>query len=151
MTASADRPIGWKIALRELAKELRGSPFEWGETDCGSIARRALEVITGEAVLPDVEYRSARKAGRLQQELGGLAGALEKAGCRPVRPNFAQPGDLVVSEDDGREGIYVLTGGGVLTSNHDQGVLWLSTVPRFSSSGTVWRPPGGSDVGVIDG
>lgn len=140
----------WRTKLRQYAESVVTMEFTWGFTDCASIVRGAVAVMTGVedpwrwAVEP---YTTEKGARRALKALGGWEGAMEAGGLQRVREGYTQDGDLVIEMDDeGERFPGVVVGGAVLSSDHEGGVYW-----RGKPQGPTFRLPGGSPTGVIDG
>lgn len=139
------RPAGWKKELRLYAAARAGTEFEWGYSDCGTIVRDAVAIVTGEDPLGS-GYATQAAALRLLRKLGSVPRALEAIGAVRVRDNFAMPGDVLVNPEsaDHVVELAVMFGRGALGADVERGVYWLAGVPAWD----CYRLPGGSSVGV---
>lgn len=93
------RQANWWVRLGELAKELVGKDFVWGETDCVTIARRALAAQFGEdpiVELTNVTYTTKGGATRAFNTLGSLGAMALKAGAREIPARRARDGDFLI-------------------------------------------------------
>ena len=89
----------WTVALGELAREVIGAPFEWGETDCVSVFRRALVAMYGKDIAApyiDVTYTTKVGATRAFNKVGGYEDTLLKMGAKEVPPHLTRDGDVMV-------------------------------------------------------
>ena len=133
------RPPDWEFRLVEYAMGQVGRAFRWGETDCFSLARGALDVILGADPLADVPtYTNANDARAVILAYPDLAAELEKRGGVATPINFAQQGDVVLLPgDDGngrpRFGVVVDGRGRFITADGDLGVEILP-IPDFGSA-----------------
>lgn len=104
-----DRVFNWNVALGELARELVGQAVVWGETDCVSVARKALVAMYGEDISApyiDVTYSTKLGAARALKKIGGLETVIDATGCRGVPLHLTRDGDFLFFEsDDGGENI----------------------------------------------
>ena len=129
------RQRDWCSALLGWAKEIRGRPYVWGDTDCGALVRTALHLQCGVDVFAGLPgWVTARQAahvwGRLCREAGGgygklfaSMGAVEVRGRK--RGRWPMGAILVGREDAGvlpAFGIYVSPI--VVQSDMDNGVQW---------------------------
>lgn len=126
------RVLNWDVRLVEFAREVRGQPYVWGETDCATLVRRALTVMHGEDPLPDdvgawtTRIGALRVAGRTDVE-----DALYRAGGWEVRPPYATAGDVALAQPHGQGDplptlSVLLPRGKVLTSTPQLGVAVLA-------------------------
>lgn len=102
------RQANWWVRLGELAKELVGKDFVWGETDCVTIARLSLAAQFGEdpiAELTNVAYTTKGGATRAFNKLGSLGEMALKAGAREIPARRARDGDFLVFPK-GETGVY---------------------------------------------
>ena len=114
----------WNQKLVRWAIEQRHLPFEWGVTDCGSLVRRGLELITGAPVLNVPNYSDEAEAERVMKKLGPAAQFFESHGAKADRLNRAASGDVVIRPgvDDGLPRLaFVLYPEAVLTSDPENG------------------------------
>jgi hypothetical protein len=87
---------GWPARLAGYVAARASVPFAWGSQDCVTFAVGAIEAITGK-VLPLPTWRSASEALRELAARGGIAGAVDSAGMRPLlAPALARRGDLLL-------------------------------------------------------
>jgi hypothetical protein len=103
----------WQSRLQACLAERRARAFAWGSQDCVLLAADCVDACTG--VDPAASWRGtysdALGAARLVQQLGGLA-AIAAAHCGPeIAPALAQPGDIGLAANDGRECLVVCGGG----------------------------------------
>ena len=49
------RVNNWDLALVEWAESVRGKPYEWGVTDCGTLVRDACAAMYGREMFPEVK------------------------------------------------------------------------------------------------
>lgn len=135
------RPPDWEFRLVEYAQAQLGRPFLWGETDCFSLARGALDVILGADPLADVPaYATARGAHTVARARPDIGAELERRGGVRVPIGFAQQGDVLTLPGDDGTGLpvfgFVVDGRGrFATSSQARGVEILP-IPAF---GTAWR------------
>lgn len=122
----------WPEALAAYVDSRRDVPFAWGENDCCSWAAGALEAMTGERP-PMPEYADERAAARLLRE-ESLRSRVDELYGPEIAPSFAQRGDLVLMDLDGRPTLGVSLGDGVAAPGAD-GVL----VCPLSAAVAAWR------------
>jgi len=138
------RRAGWEFSLVEYAMAQRGRPFVWGDTDCFSLARGALEVVYESDPLADVgAYGSASEAGAVLRAVGHPADALRERGATLVPLGMAQQGDLLLMPgDDGtghpRFAVVVDGRGHVLTSSVGKGAEMV-LIAWMTLGTTAWR------------
>jgi hypothetical protein len=140
----------WDVRLVHFQTEVLGASFVWGETDCASLVRRALEVMYSpdDIPLPPKLPRWTTEAGALRahKRFGGVSGALEAGGAQRASLAFVQQGDVLVGLDPagGVPGAAVVVQGGFLVASVELGVLRrrlrdLRRAPPAELE--VWRPP----------
>jgi len=88
----------WELRLAAFARAQCGQPFVWGQTNCVSLALRALDAMHG-SNLQALHWRSMRSQTRAlawvhRNGLAGLVEVLQGAGLVQVPRNFEQPGDV---------------------------------------------------------
>lgn len=125
----------WRSALLAWAKEVRGRPYVWGQTDCGALVRTALHLQFGVDVFAGLaQWATARQAahvwGGLCRAVGGSyaklfagMGAVEVRGRK--RGRWPMGAILIGREDAGllpAFGIYVAPI--VVQSDQENGVQW---------------------------
>jgi hypothetical protein len=137
------RQPGWEFRLVAYANSQVGRPFVWGETDCYSLVREALECVYDADLLPHIIYTSKAKATTAARAFPQPGAALSDFGAVRVPLPNAQSGDvLLMPGDDGlglpRFAVVVDGRGRVLTSDPGAGaeVLRASNIPPDS---TAWR------------
>lgn len=107
----------WESRLATLIDEAREKPFVWGEHDCALFAADAVHELIGidPAKLYRGRYATEKQAGVILKRLGGLIGVMElvagSQGWKTVEPLYAQRGDVVLAEIDGRHTLGVCLGG----------------------------------------
>jgi hypothetical protein len=106
----------WEQRLAAYIAGAHGAAFAWGKHDCVRFAAGAVEAVTGERLLPRVQYRSQAGAYRALKELG-FASVAEAVPLPPVALAFAARGDVVAREDSlgvavGRDALFVGEEGG---------------------------------------
>lgn len=96
-----ERAPNWRLRLLQWTSEINGHPFEWGETDCGSLVRKACERMYEQEVFPGViNYTTLRGAKRAWNATGGTAQKLKDIGAEKIDINFSQRGDIIITEED---------------------------------------------------
>lgn len=137
------RPPNWEFRLVAYAQGQIGRPFRWGETDCFSLARGALEVILDADPLADVPtYADAGGARAVLAAYPDVGAEFERRGATRLPVAFAQQGDvLTLPGDDGtalpRFGFVVDGRGRFMTSDPERGVEILP----IPDDATAWRWP----------
>ena len=102
----------WQSRLQACIAERWARPFAWGQQDCVLFPADCVSACTGNDPAKAMRgtYRDAAGAARLVRDLGGLA-AIAAAHCGPeVLPGLAQPGDIGLVLNDGRECLAVCSG-----------------------------------------
>lgn len=134
------RVPNWDTLLFEWAMEQRGKPYVWGETDCGSLVRSAVGIISGEPAFAHVwPYRTRAQAGRRLSETGGVSAVLLAAGWVAVPLTMAQQGDVLIMDTEDGPACGVIVARLLLTSDLAAGVQLLP-VP---DAGVLLRAPHG--------
>lgn len=131
-TRSLFRRRDWRPRLVEWAQQVRGLPYVWGRTDCGSLVREAMIIQFGEDIVPTLpHWTSAFQANRLWattlQEGGGVESLMEQLGAVEVTgQQYGWPmGTIIItSEDSGLPALGVYIGPIIVQSDQEHGVVW---------------------------
>lgn len=126
----------WQSRLQACLAERWAQPFAWGAQDCALFAADCADACTGVDPAADLRgtYSDAAGAARVVAELGGLA-AIAAARMGPeIAPALAQPGDIGLVLNDGRECLAVCTGG----MWHAPGAAGLCALPMAQAQ-RAWR------------
>ena len=124
----AGRPLNWDTALIAWAEKLRGSPFEWGVTDCAILCAEAFDLMTDAEFAERYRgrYTNESEARRFQQRHGiDLRMGLEAAGCTPVERNYQQRGDFLLESAGGFVCGHICLGAYALSAAPESGVNLL--------------------------
>jgi len=123
------RYSNWESRLALHIDTIRNKPFCWGDHDCALMAADCALAITGTDFAAEFrgKYSTEQEAYDLIQQYagGGLMALAEKIATEfnllEVKKSFAQRGDIVLAEDDGRNtlGVINLSGRGVLLPSVD--------------------------------
>jgi len=137
------RPNAWSVALVRWASELRGEPYEWGRTDCGSLAREAIGIVTGSDPFPETPAWTSPEAAKASlKALGGFQAAMEGLGAREVALAYAQSGDVARTPptEEHPAHLAVIVAGRALVTTEEAGVhlVELSQLPERT---VLWRLP----------
>lgn len=124
----------WPEQLAAYLDERRDVPFAWGRQDCASFAGGAVAAMTGEApTIPEVQ--SAEAYARFLRDHGPIDALVDLTlGDRLASPAFAQRGDVVLLDLDGRDTLGVCLGAEAAAPGLD-GML---TVP-MAAARAAWR------------
>ena len=99
-----NRAPNWHVKLAQLANEVVGQSFVWGETDCASVARRAVAVMyEDDPISPHITFSYTTRTGatRAFNRIGSFADIALAAGAKEVRPDLTQDGDIMIFPKDG--------------------------------------------------
>lgn len=117
----------WDRRIVEFAKEVRGTSFEWGSTDCVSLVRRGLRIIFDEDVWKGHvgEWKTRRGAltvsGKTDYE-----DALLSSGAVEVGYHYGTSGDVALGPNEDEHGMLqmglLVPTRKVLTSEPETGV-----------------------------
>lgn len=133
----------WDVALVQFASTMQGKPFKYGTTDCAYVVRGALKAMYGKDLLRGMgSYRTLRDARKLAKSVGSVPAYLkEHLGCKRIRRNFTQAGDIVVLPGDERlPSLAVVVGGKLMVSVVDTGVQ-IVPLPRWPKGTVILRVP----------
>lgn len=98
----------WPERLASLIDERRHAPFAWGLQDCALFAADAVLALTGDDPAKNFRgYDDEREALRIVKGAGGMRGLVD---LPKKHRGFAQRGDVVLAEIDGRETFGVCLG-----------------------------------------
>lgn len=137
------RTDGWDVRLVRWADARRGSPFEWGVTDCAMLAFEAIDAMAGGEELAQ-KYRGrwdSERAARRFQAKGKIdtAQVLIDAGCVEVPPGHHQRGDIIVVPLDGFQCAHVCVGRTSLSVRPGAPVAWVRTADLRGDGLRVFR------------
>lgn len=122
----------WAERLDAYIDTRRDMPFAWGTNDCTVFAAGAIAAMTDDN--PDLPgYETVEEAARLLREQS-LRSRVNELYAPEIYPSFAQRGDLVLTDMDGRETVCVCLGD-YLAGPGDHG---LQLVPR-SCGIAAWK------------
>lgn len=120
------RIANWEVALANFVTAEVGKPFIWGETNCVSLAARALDIQSGENYHPCVKhFMSSEIRARAfvrKQGIAGIVSRLKERGLVVVPKNFEQIGDVCFVQTETTIGASVLLGRKALSSSQKNGV-----------------------------
>lgn len=139
-----NRNRNWSVDIMLWARSVRGRPFEWGSTDCGSLARGALEALYGPQDVRDLFGAPWADGAAARDAWAALADVAAVFGAHEVEPAYMQTGDLVIfpggaEEDPELPRIAVSLGDRLLVSSVRHGVE-ITPVGRLGEA-VVWRFP----------
>lgn len=108
----APRLQDWPQRLAEYVEGQRREPFAWGSNDCVTFAADAVEHMTGADPIAHLrgEWSTALEAARVIERLGGLREAVSDIWGAEIPPAYAQRGDWVLLEQEGRQLVGVCVG-----------------------------------------
>lgn len=126
----------WQSRLQACLAERRALPFAWGSQDCVLFAADCVRACTGEDPAVEIRgsYGDALSAARVLRERGGLTEIADAHLGGEIAPALAQPGDVGIVLNDGRECLAVCTG----AMWHAPGATGLVALPAIQVQ-RVWR------------
>ena len=134
----------WDVDLQTWAASLIGEPFEWGRTDCGSIAIEGQRIIYGTDVFHLPKWKSKAKALRTLIGVKGMRSALRGCADQGGR-GFLQMGDIVLVKNGCDEletdGLLLVVRDYVLFTNPETGVIRIP-LEAIPNKATFWRVRG---------
>jgi hypothetical protein len=98
----------WPERLYDYVESRRDTPFDWATNSCASFAAAAVEAMTDEAV-PLPAFATTAEAAALLAERS-LRDRVGDVMGPEIVPSFAQRGDLVLIDIEGRESVAVCLG-----------------------------------------
>ena len=107
------RLIDWQSRLATVMREAQARPFAWGTHDCVIFAADCVQAVTGRDPIADVRtsWADERQALRLLAAGGGISNLIRgRIGVELKVPALAQPGDIGVCIQEGREALCVCGG-----------------------------------------
>lgn len=139
------RQPDWGVRLFGWSESVVGEPFIWGETDCGSLVKGAVESMYGETPKPWREhtYTSEKEALRVQVQVRGVSGALRSLGAEDVTLAYAQSGDVVVRPPRQGRATFragVVVSGTLVVASIEEGVCRVP-LDAVDEDSTVLRVP----------
>jgi hypothetical protein len=128
----------WQTRFAACLAQRWARPFEWGQQDCALFAADGVLACTGVDPAADLrgQYDSALTAMRVLELHGGLAGIAASRLGPEIAPALAQPGDIGLVINDGRECLAVCSGPMWLAP----GASGLLPMPAASAF-CAWRLP----------
>lgn len=131
----------WDVDLQAWAASLIGEPFQWGRTDCASIAIEAQRLMYGADVFHLPKWKSKAKALRTLESAKGIRAVLRKH-AQQVGRGFLQMGDIVLVKNGcdvlETDGLMLVVRDYALFTNPETGVIRvpLEALPKRA---TFWR------------
>lgn len=138
------RVHGWDTDLYHWSRQIRGSDFVWGSTDCVSLVATASRIMYDDDPFPDAPNWSTRMGAlRHHSRTGGVAAWLREAEAAvEIDRNFISEGDIIVEpgghEQTGLDAAGVYIAGAVFTSFPDDGVV-AGPVSSFGDDALAFR------------
>jgi hypothetical protein len=100
----------WQSRLAACVAEHQAKPFAWGSNDCATFAAACVKAVTGEDRLSDISWSTDRDALSVLNQNGGLAAMASKRLGDEINPSMAQPGDIGITVQNGRDALCVCGG-----------------------------------------
>lgn len=124
----------WQIRLQKCIQDRSAIPFSWGAQDCGLFAADCVEAISGRDPAHGLRstYSDARGAAKILKN--GLRQIASERFGQEISPMMAQPGDVGLLPNDGRECL-AIWGGSAWHAPTDNG---LAAYP-LEFAITAWR------------
>jgi len=106
------RRLDWPAALNAAIEAARNKPFAWGTHDCCMFAAHAVQEMTGADFAEPFRgrYSDATGALRVLTEAGGPDLIASRALGRPIPIGFAQRGDVIMVDIEGRKALAICLG-----------------------------------------
>lgn len=97
----------WDVWLVEMAEAARNEGFEWGRTDCASLARKCLTQMLGEDPWADDlgTWKSKTAAIKQLAAVGDVESFMVRTGGVEVTERFATTGDIAVGPGQDGNGL----------------------------------------------
>lgn len=140
------RHYQWRSRLIAWAEEVRGQPYQWGETDCMALGRTALRLMFDREVLPALaSWDDEKSARRRLVEVGSAEQVLRQLGAVPCALAFFPSGTIVLcpaaEHDDHRVILQIYVEPILVASAPDTGVVWCKrdTLPPDAVGWVVWE------------
>lgn len=136
------RTRNWDVKIRDFARAHIGREFVWGETDCVSFVRSALEIIYDEDVFePVMPGNWATKIGamRVYSKIDSFHDLLLGAGFVEIPKTVARDGDIIVAPGEGYENIAMIIGSRVINCNDETGRIEVKGVHLDHEDIKVYR------------
>lgn len=127
------------VELTEWHTQQNGRAFRWGNTDCGSLVRRGLNVACAHRVSEFPRYTTRRGALRTLARMDEI---IEAVGATRVHPGFHRSGDVVVyrTDEDEPASLGIVTAPGVVcTASPELGVHTARLRKPWADVSAVWR------------
>lgn len=118
--------------LIEWVNTQLGKPYIWGETDCGSLVRKGLNIIYGKDKFNDIpSWDTEEICRKIWDDLGGADKAFLDFGAKKIKGTFAQTGDVAVLEVGKLLTAAMVIGGKLLFSSTDKGIETRDITPSL--------------------
>ncbi len=99
-------------------------PYIWGETDCGSLVRKGLNIIYDKDKFNDIpSWDTEEICRKIWDDLGGVDKAFLDFGAKKIKGTFAQTGDVVVLTANSAAGL-IIDNGKILFSSIEKGIIF---------------------------
>ncbi len=110
--------------LIEWVNTQLGKPYIWGETDCGTLVRKGLNIVYKKDCFHDTaSWSSETECRKIWDDLGGVDKAFLDFGAKKIKGTYAQTGDVAVLEIGKLLTASMVIGSGkLLFSSIDKGV-----------------------------
>lgn len=136
------RVANWDVKLVGFAIGIRGEDFDWGISDCVSLARQCLYVILDEDPWDSLGTWKTKTSALKAFKGIKIDKYLEKTGAIEIDYNFLTTGDFVISPNEDIHGLMqiaiVLPMHKVLVSSMSDGVT-ISDYDSFAEGSKYWR------------
>ena len=125
-----ERVPEWQRDLLLWGDRQRRRKWHWGETDCGTLMRKGLELVFGHPLM-SIDYASREEAQAWMQDMGTSASKyFEGCGASRQARNDVQGGDVIVRPGtvNGMPRLaFALDDEVLLSSDPVQGPHWIGT------------------------
>ena len=118
------RVENWNGKLIDWASKQIGKPFIWGETDCGTLIRQGLQVITGiDVFTPLAWWQTEQRARESWDALGGIhAGFINNFKAINIGCEYVQTGYIGILRINNLDTATIILNDKLLFSSIDAGI-----------------------------
>ena len=108
----------WVRRMYDTIDAIQGEPFAWGKNDCCLFSARVVDTMcdTDFADQMRQEYQDERTAMLYIASFGSIKAALEYWLGKPQSLIYAQRGDVMLFDNDGRDTVGIFVGDGIIST-----------------------------------
>jgi hypothetical protein len=108
----------WVRRMYDTIDAIQGEPFAWGKNDCCLFSARVVDAMCDTDFADQLrqEYQDERTAMLYIASFGSIKAALEYWLGKPQSLIYAQRGDVMLFDNDGRDTVGIFVGDGIIST-----------------------------------